>query len=334
MNKKLIKNLWRELKIQKSRRNSIIKQSSANVAQLLKTGRHDEAFAKVEHLYKDMCIECAYNRVDQFSAQVYRQVQCISKNCDLPTEVNKAISSLVFASSVCEDLQELRLLQNLFRDRYGSEFVKTNVGLLPGNLVDEEMKENLCINSVPDDVKLRLMSAIADDHLIEPRPWESRQMIKVSECEEMTRKSVSSHSGSDCESSMRFSCEPEDSFDSTGDSSSSSEVDLEYQKNLCMQYSVPDAVELWLMSVIADDHLREPRPLERRQMIEASECEETMRKSKLSDSESDCESLMSFSFEYEGRSDGTNGSTSSYGLDFEDSSDSTSGSSSSSEEDF
>ena len=59
---------------------------------------------------------------------------------ELAHEVKIAMSSLIFASSICgQEFHELQLIQDLFRDIYGCDFIKTNVELLPGNFVDVEV---------------------------------------------------------------------------------------------------------------------------------------------------------------------------------------------------
>ncbi|XP_061983163.1 uncharacterized protein LOC133702858 [Populus nigra] len=84
----------------------------------------------------------------------------------LPIDVSQAIANLIFASSRCGDLPELHMLRSLFKIRYGSKFETTNVELLPGNLVDSKMKQNLSVNSVPEDVKLWLINGISYEYNI------------------------------------------------------------------------------------------------------------------------------------------------------------------------
>ncbi|KAJ6417218.1 hypothetical protein OIU84_003014 [Salix udensis] len=90
---------------------------------------------------------------------------CSAWQC-LPIDVSQAISNLIFAASRCGDLPELHMLRSLFKIHYGSKFETTNVELLPENLVDSEMKENLSVDSVPEDVKLWLINGIAYEYNI------------------------------------------------------------------------------------------------------------------------------------------------------------------------
>ncbi|KAL9383287.1 hypothetical protein Peur_023610 [Populus x canadensis] len=121
--KRLIEQLQLHLAAQKHRRESIIRQSRADIAQLLQNDRLQQA-------------------------------------------LTRAIANLIFASSRCGDLPELHMLRSLFKSRYGSKFETTNVELLPGNLVDSKMKQNLSVNSVPEDVKLWLINGISYEYNI------------------------------------------------------------------------------------------------------------------------------------------------------------------------
>lgn len=53
--------------------------------------------------------------------------------------IDEAVSSLVFASSRCGDLPELRAIRKLFEERFGQIFVRSAADLLPGNLVNQQV---------------------------------------------------------------------------------------------------------------------------------------------------------------------------------------------------
>ncbi|GAB4846377.1 hypothetical protein Ancab_025383 [Ancistrocladus abbreviatus] len=121
---------------------------------------------KVEQLCEDQNRLSAYEQIDKFCEHIVTDLPCISKQSDLPTDVNIAVSSLIFAASRCGELPELNKIRNLFKDRYGDQFVSINVDLLPGNLVNPQIKEKLCINPFPEDSKLELLREIARDDSI------------------------------------------------------------------------------------------------------------------------------------------------------------------------
>lgn len=86
---------------------------------------------------------------------------CSSSLECLPGDVIEAMSSLVFAASRCGELPELNTMRNLLKRRFG------NVELLKENLVNANMKHNLCISFVPNDEKLQLIKKIAEENGIQ-----------------------------------------------------------------------------------------------------------------------------------------------------------------------
>lgn len=65
-------------------------------------------------------------------------LKCSYFSCfrDCPSDINEAVSSLVFASARCGDLPELVMIRRLFGERYGQRFTTVALELLPGNLVN------------------------------------------------------------------------------------------------------------------------------------------------------------------------------------------------------
>ncbi|KAK3199103.1 hypothetical protein Dsin_022518 [Dipteronia sinensis] len=145
-----------------------MRQSSADIAQLLQNDQLQKALDRVKQFYKDKCLLAAYDQMEQFCGCIATNLPLfISKQSTLevlPDDVSEAVSSLVFAASRCGELPELNLIRNLFRKRFGCKFEVANVELFKQNLVNSKMKQNLCIGSIPDDVKLKLIKVIAEEH--------------------------------------------------------------------------------------------------------------------------------------------------------------------------
>ncbi|XP_048321052.2 uncharacterized protein LOC125419323 [Ziziphus jujuba] len=85
---------------------------------------------------------------------------------ELSIGVGEAVASLVYAASRCGELPELQLMRSLFRDLVGYEFEILNVELLHGNLVDIDLIDNLCINSIPDGEIHILIRDIAKEYFL------------------------------------------------------------------------------------------------------------------------------------------------------------------------
>uniref|UniRef100_A0A2N9IH70 IST1-like protein n=1 Tax=Fagus sylvatica TaxID=28930 RepID=A0A2N9IH70_FAGSY len=157
------------LTIQKNRKDSIIRQSRADIAQLLQIGQLEQALIRVDKLFKDQNLSNAYNQINDFCECIITNFPHISKQSaiqSLPIDVRQALANVIFAASRCGELPELNMLRRYFRKRYGCEFETVNVELRHENLVTPLIKQNLCKYVVPDDEKLKLISEIAEEHTL------------------------------------------------------------------------------------------------------------------------------------------------------------------------
>ncbi|CAL9017282.1 unnamed protein product [Prunus brigantina] len=186
--KSLVKQVQMHLTIQKNRRDAIVRQARVDIAQLLQNGQPQQALARVEKLHKDQCLLAAYDQIDHFCSCISISIVHVFKNKtvqDLPSSVGEAMASLIFAASRCGELPELRLLRGLFIEQYGWEFDIASVELRPGNLVNSQLKEKLCINLIPDDVKQGLLSDLVNKSSVQmtlhDRPGTARQKYSFSD---------------------------------------------------------------------------------------------------------------------------------------------------------
>ncbi|CAG7867985.1 unnamed protein product [Brassica rapa] len=79
-------------------------------------------------------------------------------------DLNEAVSSLVFASARCGELPELVGIRELFLQRYGQNYVTKALQLLPGHLVNIQIKEKLLATTAPEDLKSALLDEIAKEY--------------------------------------------------------------------------------------------------------------------------------------------------------------------------
>ncbi|CAK7350644.1 unnamed protein product [Dovyalis caffra] len=173
-NKKLIEPLHCRLNSLKRKRDSIVRQLREDIAQLLKIGRNETAFARVELLFKDQSLLDAYDLLDYYCEFIILHFRYIRRNKDRPKDINEAVSTLTFAAAWFGDLPELRVIRKLFGNRYGQKFIKDVAALQSGNLVNHEVvnreflsqhiREKLCIKFITDGEKLKLINEIAKDY--------------------------------------------------------------------------------------------------------------------------------------------------------------------------
>ncbi|KAJ8561080.1 hypothetical protein K7X08_027270 [Anisodus acutangulus] len=159
--KNLIKRVMCRLKLLKNKRSCIVKQLRDDLGQLLRHGHYQIVFDRVEQLYMDDNMVVVYDLLENFCEFILINLPYIRRHKDCPNDINEAVSSLIFASARLGDLPELPVIRKLFGERYGKKFATSGLELLPGNLVNHQIKENLCIKSVSNEVKYRLMDEIA-----------------------------------------------------------------------------------------------------------------------------------------------------------------------------
>ncbi|KAK9131716.1 hypothetical protein Scep_011244 [Stephania cephalantha] len=168
--KRLIRRVQCRLKLLKNKRECILRQSLEDIVQLIKSGRDECAFGRVGKLHLDQSIKDAYEILSCSCEFLIFQLRYIRCHRDCPNDISEAISNLVFGSARCGDLPELKKIRELFAARYGKIYITTAVELLPGNLVNCQLIENLSVESVSDNIKFKLLKEIARDNHLELRP--------------------------------------------------------------------------------------------------------------------------------------------------------------------
>ncbi|XP_010540848.1 PREDICTED: uncharacterized protein LOC104814485 isoform X2 [Tarenaya hassleriana] len=161
--KRMVKKVQCRLKLLRNKRYAIVRHLRGDVAQLIRMGDRNRALSR---LLRDENLMAVYELLDHFSEFIIIHMPYIRRHRELPNDINEAVSSLVFASSRCGDIPELCSIRQLFGQRYGQRFLATALHLLPDNLVNCQIKEKLCVVSVPDDVKSKLVDEIAREYCL------------------------------------------------------------------------------------------------------------------------------------------------------------------------
>ncbi|CAA0819993.1 Regulator of Vps4 activity in the MVB pathway protein [Striga hermonthica] len=163
--KKLIKMARCRLKLVKNKRSCVSRQSRDDVAQLLKHGHHQIAFRRVEQVMRDESLIQVYDLLDLYCECLIFRFPYIRKCRDCPNDINEAASTLIYSSARFAELPELMPIRKLLGECYGQRFVKTALELLPGNLVNLQIKDyHLLRKKVTEDSsKYRLLAEIASD---------------------------------------------------------------------------------------------------------------------------------------------------------------------------
>ncbi|XP_016476338.1 uncharacterized protein LOC107797930 [Nicotiana tabacum] len=159
--KNLIKRVKCRLKLLKNKRSCIIRQLRDDLGELLRHGHYQIVFDRVEQLYMDDNMLVVYELLENFCDFILMNLPYIRRHKDCPNDIKEAVSSLIFVSARIGDLPELLVIRKLFTERYGKKFETSALELLPGNIVNHQIKENIYRKSVSNEVKYRLVDEIA-----------------------------------------------------------------------------------------------------------------------------------------------------------------------------
>ncbi|CAJ1956550.1 unnamed protein product [Sphenostylis stenocarpa] len=194
--KKAIKRARCRLSLLKNKRRAIARQLRKDLAELIQSGHEETAYNRVCYVTVQLLdmlfclILCILQNLIRIGAEVEQLIGdeslAAAYELDCPNDINEAVSSLMFASARCGELPELGVIRKLFGQRYGERLATTAVELFPGNLVNKQLKENLTVKSVPDEIKYRMMDEIARDNClqqgvlaIEYYPgWQQMQLVE------------------------------------------------------------------------------------------------------------------------------------------------------------
>ncbi|XP_039071733.1 uncharacterized protein LOC120218914 [Hibiscus syriacus] len=89
-------------------------------------------------------------------------------NC--PIDLKEAISSAIFASARCEEIPELKDVSKHLTAKYGKEFTSSALELRPNSGVGRMLVEKLSANAPDGPTKLKILTAIAEEHKINWNP--------------------------------------------------------------------------------------------------------------------------------------------------------------------
>ncbi|KAF8083591.1 hypothetical protein N665_0765s0031 [Sinapis alba] len=162
-----IQNLLCSLKVQRIRRECMVRQSRSDIAQLVPHGRFREALPKAKQFYEDERRLLAYDQVKYLCTTILQSFSPLIHQSDvhlLPDETKEAMAGLIFAASRIGELKELQIVRSMLVQRFGKKFDKDCVDLRPGNLVSSEIVKILDMNMPRDAISPEIIMAISQKY--------------------------------------------------------------------------------------------------------------------------------------------------------------------------
>ncbi|TYH60964.1 hypothetical protein ES332_D07G016200v1 [Gossypium tomentosum] len=154
------------IKLMKNKREAQVKQIKRELAQLLESDQDQTARIRVEHVVREEKTVEAYNLLEIYCELIVARMPMIESQKNCPIDLKEAISSVVFASTRCEEIPELKDATKHFTAKYGKEFTSAALELRPNCGVARMLTEKLSANAPDGPTKLNILTAIAKEHNI------------------------------------------------------------------------------------------------------------------------------------------------------------------------
>ncbi|XP_039004860.1 uncharacterized protein LOC120132097 [Hibiscus syriacus] len=158
------------IKLMKNKREAQVQHLKRELAQLLESGKDQTARIRVEHVVREEKTVAAYNLLEIYCELIVARMPIIESQKNCPIDLKEAISSVVFASARCEEIPELKDVSKHFTAKYGKEFTSSALELRPNCGVGRMLIEKLSANAPDGPTKLKILTAIAEEHKINWNP--------------------------------------------------------------------------------------------------------------------------------------------------------------------
>ncbi|XP_052195725.1 uncharacterized protein LOC127803504 isoform X2 [Diospyros lotus] len=152
------------IKILKNQRHVRCSHARSDVVQLLSLGHQDRALLRVEYVIKEQNMLDVFSMVENYCHLLLDRFVLVRNNRECPEELKEAMSSLIFASSRCGELPEIKEMRGIFASKYGSEFVARAVELRNNCGVNPKMVQKLSTRQESLESRQGLLKQIAAEN--------------------------------------------------------------------------------------------------------------------------------------------------------------------------
>ncbi|KAF3328318.1 sericin 1-like protein [Carex littledalei] len=162
------------MKLARNKREVQVRQMRRDVARLLQAGQDQTARIRVEHVIREEKTMAAYELLELYCELIVARLPIIDSQKTCPVDLQEAISSVIFASPRCADVQELMDVRQQFLSKYGKEFTTAALELRPECGVSHMVIEKLSAKTPDIETKIKTLKSIAEEHGIE---WDSKALL-------------------------------------------------------------------------------------------------------------------------------------------------------------
>ncbi|KAJ7571320.1 hypothetical protein O6H91_01G159300 [Diphasiastrum complanatum] len=168
--KALLKLVLIRIKIVRKKHEIQLKHMRLDVSRLLQIGQDENAEIRVAHVIREQNIIDGFNMIESFCERVIKQMSVIRAQKSCPTDLQEAVSSLLFAGPRCAKLPELLKVREVFSAKYGKDFVTAAIEPNKNSAVSKQIIEKLSFSTPMMATKVKLMQDIALEYGIKWNP--------------------------------------------------------------------------------------------------------------------------------------------------------------------
>ncbi|KAJ6812950.1 IST1-like protein [Iris pallida] len=160
------------IKLLRNKREAQVRQMRRDIAMLISSAQQDTARIRVEHVIREQNIMAANEIIELFCELIVVRLPIIAKQRDCPADLKEGISSLIYAAPRCSEIPELYRMSDIFKKKYGEDFVTAASDLRPESGVNRLLIEKLSVRKPAGEIKLKVMKEIAKEYQIE---WDTSE---------------------------------------------------------------------------------------------------------------------------------------------------------------
>ncbi|KAG9132332.1 hypothetical protein Leryth_013002 [Lithospermum erythrorhizon] len=170
--KTLAKMAVARIKLLRNKREVVVRQMRRDIALLLQSRQDATARIRVEHVIREQNILVANEFLELFCELIVARLSIIAKHRECPADLKEGVSSLIFAAPRCSEIPELLGIRDVFKKRYGKDFVSAATDLRPNAGVNRMLIEKLSVRAPSGEVKLKVLKDIAKEYKVD---WDTTE---------------------------------------------------------------------------------------------------------------------------------------------------------------
>ncbi|KAF2306328.1 hypothetical protein GH714_016461 [Hevea brasiliensis] len=112
-------------------------------------------YLDVEHVIREQNVLAANEFVGLLRELVVARLTLIAKQRECPADLKEGIARIIFASPRCSEIPELVAMRNIFKRKYGEDFVSAAIDLRPNCGVNRMLIDKLSVRTPTDEELLK-----------------------------------------------------------------------------------------------------------------------------------------------------------------------------------